>query len=250
MTTTDLDELTENFNKVTIAESPKSKLEDKFTKKILKKLYTTHLDYYLKQKEIAEKYKIKIRYSCIPESISENIIKFIIHKNGDTTSTWDCKGDLLSEIEGKQECKCFTSDGPLSFTPSSEWGVIYFLDAREWLSDKFVLWRVNLKRTDELWAKIKVNKKSTFFDQTKQGRRPRIGWETLYPQIASHTTKIFEGTFEQIIAEGSEGLVAQSAEPLVQRPHSPPVCTEQSQTSPEESDTNQESPESESTPEE
>jgi hypothetical protein len=41
---------------------------------------------------------------------------------------------------GFQECKCFTSDGPLSFTPSSNWDVIYFLDARDWLNDNFILY--------------------------------------------------------------------------------------------------------------
>ena len=59
----------------------------------------------------------------IPEDISENLIKFMIHKYGDISSNWSCKtGDLLSSIEGKQECKCFTSDGP---SPLVQIGILY-----------------------------------------------------------------------------------------------------------------------------
>jgi hypothetical protein len=143
---------------------------------------------------------IKVRFPSIPEDISENIIKFIIHsKLNDKTSNWSCKrGDLVSEKEGKQECKCFTSDGPPSFTPTSQWDVIYFLDARNWLHNKFILYRIPLKRTSDEWKNIKVNKKETFNDQCKQGRRPRITWESLHPQVSKYCTEVFNGTFEEI----------------------------------------------------
>jgi hypothetical protein len=85
-----------------------------------------------------------------------------------------------------------------SSSPSSEWDIIYFLDARNWLNNKFILWRIPLKRTSNEWKNIKVNKTQTFEDQTKQGRRPRITWETLKPQIEPHCTKVYEGTFEDI----------------------------------------------------
>ena len=104
----------------------------------------------------------------------------------------------LINKEGKQECKCFTSDGPPSFTPSSEWDVIYFLDARKWLNNHFILYRVSLKRTSDEWKNIKVSKSQTFEDQTKQGRRPRITWESLKPQIEPYCEKVYEGIFEDI----------------------------------------------------
>ena len=150
-----------------------------------------------------KKFGVEIRLPSIPEDISENIVKYIIqNKLNDKTSSWDCKrGDLESKNEGKQECKCFTSTGPLSFTPSSEWDVIYFLDAQKWLSDSFVLYRIPLKRTSTEWQKIKVNKKQTFEDQCKQGRRPRMNWKILEPQVASHCTKVYEGTFEDIFTQ-------------------------------------------------
>jgi len=174
--------------------------EDTYTKDLLKEQYALHKAYVNGRINTTKKIGVKVRLPCIPEDISENIVKFILHnKLKDTTSRWDCKkGDLQSKKEGKQECKCFTSDGPPSFTPSSDWDVIYFLDARNWLNDKFILYRVLLKRTSSEWKNIKVSKTQTFEDQTKQGRRPRITWESLQPQISSYCNKVYDGTFDDI----------------------------------------------------
>ena len=38
----------------------------------------------------------------------------------------------------------------------------------------------------------------THFDQCNEGRRPRISWEKLYPQIKEKTSLIFNGTFDEI----------------------------------------------------
>lgn len=43
-----------------------------------------------------------------------------------------------------------------------------------------------------------MSKTQTFEDQTKQGRRPRIIWEYLQPQLKSYCSKVYEGTFEDI----------------------------------------------------
>jgi hypothetical protein len=172
---------------------------DTYTKQVLQEQFQLHKTYVIGRMKSSKKLNISIRFPCIPEDISENIIKFAIHKNGDKTSSWNCKyGDLFSKKEKKQECKCFTSNGPLSFTPSSEWNVIYFLDARKWLTNSFVLYRVNLSKSSHEWKQIKINKTQTFQDQAKQGRRPRIAWELLYPQIKKHCKIIFKGSFEKL----------------------------------------------------
>ena len=174
--------------------------KDTYTKRLLIEQYNLHKTYVLGRINTTREISVKVRLPSIPEDISENIVKYIIHnKLQDITSLWNCKkGDLQSLKEGKQECKCFTSDGPLSFTPSSEWDVIYFLDARKWLIDHFILYKVSLKRTSEEWKNIKVSKSQTFEDQTKQGRRPRITWEALKPQIEPYCKKVYEGIFEDI----------------------------------------------------
>lgn len=174
---------------------------DTYSEELLKEQFPFHKSYVNGRINTTIKMGVKVRLPCIPEDISENIIKYIIHnKLNDKTSRWDCKkGDLESQKEGKQECKCFTSDGPLSFTPSSDWDTIYFLDARNWLkSDTFILYRILLKRTSTEWKNIKVSTTHTFEDQTKQGRRPRITWERLHPQIEPYCSKVYEGTFDDI----------------------------------------------------
>lgn len=183
-----------------VQEEKHEEKEEAYNADLLKKQYTIHKEYVMGRIDTTKKIGINVRLPCIPEDISENIVKQIIHnKCNDRTSRWDCRmGDLHSKKEGKQECKCFTSDGPSSFTPSSDWDVIYFLDARGWLVDRFILYRVSLKRTSTEWKNIKVSKTQTFEDQTKQGRRPRITWESLYPQIANFCNKVYEGTFDDI----------------------------------------------------
>lgn len=173
---------------------------DTYTQDVLKEQFYIHNKYVRSRIESGKKLNIQFRLPSIPEDISENIIKFIIHKNGDTTSTWNCKGDLLSSVEGKQECKCFTSTGPISFTPSSEWNCIYFLDATNWLENHFILYRFPFSRTSDEWKNIKMNKTQSFEDQSLQGRRPRINWHGLLPQIKNDCNKIFEGTFEDIVS--------------------------------------------------
>jgi hypothetical protein len=174
--------------------------QDNYNAECLREQYALHKSYVKGRIETTKNIGIKVRLPSIPEDISENIVKFINHnKLNDKTSRWDCKqGDLLSQIEGKQECKCFTSDGPPSFTPKTNWDVIYFLDARNWLNDIFILYRISLQRTSVEWKNIKVSKTQTFEQQCDQGRRPRITWESLYPQIHDHCVKVYEGHFDDI----------------------------------------------------
>jgi len=174
--------------------------EDTYTKELLKQQYELHKLYVMERINTTKKLGVHVRFPSIPEDISENIVKQIIHnKLNDKTTIWNCKkGDLQSQKEGKQECKCFTSDGPSSFTPTSDWDIIYFLDARSWINDNFILYRIPLKRTSPEWRNIKVSKTQTFEDQTKQGRRPRITWNSLKPQIETYCSKVYEGTFDDI----------------------------------------------------
>jgi len=86
----------------------------------------------------------------------------------------------------------------LSFTPSSDWDAIYFLDARDWLNDHFALYRILLKRTSDEWKNIQINKKQTFDDQCKQGRRPRMSFENIRVQMSEHCNKVYEGSFDEI----------------------------------------------------
>jgi hypothetical protein len=176
----------------------KKQSKDEYNINLLFEQYNLHKNYVIKRKETMNNLKIKFRLPSIPEDISENIIKFILQKNNDN-SIWNCQsGDLYSNINGKQECKCFTSTGPISFTPSSDWDEIYFLDATDWMNDHFVLYKVKLKKNSTEWNNIKINKKQNFKNQCKQGRRPRITWKELYKQIKMYSNIIFDGNIYNI----------------------------------------------------
>lgn len=174
-------------------------MADKYTAQILRRHFLTHKNYVEGMRALRAETGISIRDPVMPEAISENIIKFIIHNHvGDTTSKWVGTGDLISENEGIQECKCFSSNGPASFGPTERWNVIYFLDARNWLQDHFELWRIPLKNISPEWRAIRLNATQTYGDQALQGRRPRINWDRLYPQISTHCTRVYSGNFEGI----------------------------------------------------
>lgn len=92
----------------------------------------------------------------------------------------------------------FYKYAPISFGPKSTWDVLYCLDARNWLNNRFILYKIQLKKTSTEWNNIQINSKQTFEDLATQGKRPRKGWETLYPQIKKNCVKVFEGTFDDI----------------------------------------------------
>jgi len=173
---------------------------DTYTKEVLIKQFNLH-KLYVKERIQQRTEDLQIRMPSIPEDISENIIKFIIiNKLNDITSRWNCKiGDLFSNKEGIQECKCFTSNAPLSFSPSSKWNVIYFLDARQWITNNyFKLYKLNLSNKNKLWLNMKVNKKQTIEQQCKQGRRPRLCWNQIQKCLARQLLLVYEGNFEDI----------------------------------------------------
>jgi hypothetical protein len=166
-------------------------ITDKYSREVLQKYYKIHYDYVIALKEIDI---VNIRFPCIPEHISENIVKFLIHdKLNDKTCSWNCVGDLHSDIEKIQECKCFTVDAPLSFGPHCSWNVLYVLDATEWLLNKFKLYRINVTATSKVWLDIKVNNIDTFEVHAKNNRRPRIKWSSMQLQLKEYTEVIFDG---------------------------------------------------------
>ena len=160
--------------------------------------FHTNLIHYENYKKLCIKHKCKSRLPGLTEIVSENLIKFCLLKNNIECINSN-NGDLLVDNKFKYECKCFTSNGPISFGPTENWEKIIFLDGREWYNDKFIIMIVDLKNTDTKWINIKVNKNETFKDQCIQKRRPRICWNTLKDQISNDNINIiFEGRMEDI----------------------------------------------------
>ena len=183
--------------------------DDNYDEVLLKIRYTKYKQFYISTEDCNKKYSLKLRQSNIPEDITENIAKFIIRKYDDDPNIVWCKGikkfnltgDLYSNKYDKNyqpEIKSFMSDGPISFGPNRNFGVLFFLDLRELLNNKLILWKVNLTSNSNEFKNIKVNKNQTHNDQCKENRRPRISWNQLHPQIINFCKKIYEGTFEDI----------------------------------------------------
>lgn len=195
-------------------------LEDNFTEDILRQCYSIFKYNYHEKQKIIDNTGLPIRHSNLTEEISENMVKFIIRNyEGDITCKWSKaikrNGDLCSERYSEAiEVKAFTSDGPTSFGPDKKFEVIYFLDMRRWCEDVIILWKVNLTHESIEFKNIKTNKKQTHAEQCVEGKRPRINWDSLYPQISDHCEKIYEGTFENIFIKPEKPNDLQSIELL------------------------------------
>lgn len=187
--------------------------EDRYPEAVLRQQYSLFRAFYMSRIELQT--ELEIRMTNMPEDISENIVKFIIRNHLGVESYWakhvDRPGDLWSPTENVQECKCFMSDGPLSFGPEKVWGVGYFLDLRNWRNDQIVLYRTTLSPRDEAWQNIRMSgemsKKKAggelWRDQCQtRGARPHIGWDALYSQIRDHCTEVYRGSFEGIFSKG------------------------------------------------
>jgi hypothetical protein len=206
-------------------------MEDDYTKDILRNGYYS----FIKNCEDSRNRHRMVRLPNMPEDISENIAKNAIRNHdGEPNIKWakaitingkKVKGDLYSSnypLDSQPEVKSFASDGPLTFGPKKKFGVLYCLDLTgAFDNDNLILWRINLTNDSPEWKCIKMNKKQSNDDQCIQGRRPRICWKTLYPQIAGHCVKVYEGSFEGIF------------EPLTPAPPTPePTATAPTATAP------------------
>ncbi len=199
----------------TQCKTSKELFDDNYTSDVLYSLYQRYKDNYQYISNLKKEKGLPIRQQNPPEDITENIVKFIIQNyEGDLSCKWakaiGKNGDLYSDKYNHEypiEVKAFTSNGPSQFGPRKKFGVLYFLDMRNWLDDKLVLWRVNLTNDSQEMKNIKMNKKQTLGEQCDEGRRPHICWDSLYPQIMEKSVKIYEGTFDNIFKRQEVELV-------------------------------------------
>ena len=179
--------------------------EDNYTYEILKERYNYYKTNYHFETELKKK-GIKIRHQNPPEDLTENLAKFIIRRFDDDPGCVWCKslnlpGDLYSpkyDNVRQIEVKSFTSNGPTQFGPNKKFGVLYFLDIRNIVEDKIILWKVKLTDESPEFQNIKVNKTETLREQQNEKRRPHISWDKVYEQIPEHCEVIFNGMFEDI----------------------------------------------------
>lgn len=160
----------------------------------IENLYNSYNNY----KKILNKFGS--RSPNFPEILSENIIRLLLlntkYFNSVEVITCGKNGDLISE-HGKIECKCFSSTGPISFSPTPNWKFLCILDFIN--KENIKIYIVNIASNSDKWNNININKKETFKDKCKLGQRPRLGWEYLYKQIQNDTTILFNDSFLELI---------------------------------------------------
>lgn len=181
-----------------------NKKKDIYTETILRDRYHHFVRSRCYEHKLKHVHKLNIRYQNPPEDMTENIVKYIIRNyDNDQTCRWSkClgeKGDLTSRKHVQPEVKAFTSDGPIQFSPSAKFSVLYLLDLRQMFThDLITLWKVNLHSDSDEFKNIKMNKDETLNVQRLSGRRPRITWNALHKQIGKHCKIVYSGSFDNI----------------------------------------------------
>lgn len=169
------------------------------SKSKLKKSLITYLDHRL------DCIENNARLPNFPEFLSENLVKLMILKKDSSSDVCRAKdikraGDLYSNTEGRIEVKCFSSKGPISFGPNEPWDTIYFLDASDCANGNYTCYKICLDSKSDVIQNLKVSSTETFFQQTKNKRRPRITWEIIESQVPkSYIHIVFKGHLDQVI---------------------------------------------------
>lgn len=160
----------------------------------------THiLNHYKTYYRVCKKYKL--RAPNFPEGISENIVKYYIENIRCINADVGDLSKIEEECTSKIEVKCFTSIGPTSFGPTEVWDELYFLDALNFNKNMYKIYRISMKNTDRRFQKMKVNKKETYGDQCRDGRRPRLCFNMLKKKLEKYDEfeLVFDGSYESLI---------------------------------------------------
>ena len=143
--------------------------------------------------------KKKIRKQNYPSEITENLVKFFIHKTTGVMGCWDTEKGDLDVGEKKVEVKGgFITMGPPTFGPREMWDEIYFVDCQETLNKKFKIYAIELSNTSEEWKNLKVSKSQTYYAQCLEGRRPRLTFDSIQAQLGDHCRLVFDGHFDEL----------------------------------------------------
>jgi hypothetical protein len=153
------------------------------------------------QLELVKKYgKAGGRLDGLCQELSETLI-MLVYNNvlGDKTCRKAETGDLLSDIDGRSECKSITTrtQAPGSCGGEQHWDTLVKLDATGILEDRIKVWRLRIKDTDERWDQFKPANKN----RDLKLLRPRLVWKKIEEKFKDQIDIIYEGTFEGIFTQ-------------------------------------------------
>lgn len=166
-------------------------------KQEMKKTYLAFLKF-REQLRKMKKYG-KIRLPNFPECISEYVayrsIQTFIYPEVRFSGKKE-SGDLIYGNK-KLEVKCFSSKGPISFSPVAKCSEFYIIDMTN--QPVYKIYRLSYSNKDKRWLNLKMNKNQTFEYQIKSGRRPRITFAELSKQLKSDLELIDVGNLKYLL---------------------------------------------------
>lgn len=126
---------------------------------------------------------------------------------------WGIKGgdlNLCDEIHKFKrlvhiEVKAFTSNGPISYGPTENWGVIMYVDLRSLMkTGMLTIYQLNETNSSDIFQNLPLKKptateKGTFGEQAMKGRRPRLSFEPTQKYFRERLMCIFNGSLEELL---------------------------------------------------
>lgn len=176
--------------------------------KVSQELIFTWISRYIRNyKETQEDNKLLIykkkRHENFPSEISENLVKFAFYKKYGIMPSWDTScGDLSYKVYNrtlKIECKAFSSVGPSSFGPTESWDKLCFVDARNFINGKYIIYIINLRSDSPIWLNVKFSKNETYGNMVSRKIRPRTSFDKIKPQIFKYCSILFNGEIETLL---------------------------------------------------
>jgi len=158
-----------------------------------------------RQVKIGEEFGKTPRSHGLSQEASQGIVMSTYHYQlNDMTCRQPKSGDLISDIDGKVECKAITctNDAPGSCGSTQGWETMILLDATGFLEDRYRVMRLCIPDTDKRWDEFKRAKKN----KDNKLVRPRLNWKKILAKFGDEFKVIYEGSFEGIFVKGEPTL--------------------------------------------
>lgn len=170
----------------------------------IRKIYKTFLDY---RQEIGELKALEpqknYRHPNFPEPVSEMLAYRILAGLGCLVERMVKVGDLSLDNRPLQ-VKCASSDGPISFGPTTVWDKLLVLDAR--VIGRIKAYFIHLTSNSPEWKQINVSKTEAFENQSDKKRRPRLNITSLFSQTEEYLEYLGDYSIKKLLTETKENM--------------------------------------------
>ena len=102
----------------------------------------------------------KFRKPNFPSELSEQFVYLLLNKKQGLDCKWDKKTpgdiDIIDDDDKikKDEVKCFSSDGPITFGPAEPWNILHLVDATEVITGNIKIYEVQMSNISDDWKNL------------------------------------------------------------------------------------------------